>query len=549
MKSVGIDIGSSSIKVVEAVAGSKGIQVLSYREFPIGNNPSIDVDLEVLDILKGIALDNLSSKTRIVMGLKQDYVSARFKVFPFNDRLKILKSLPFELDEEFPFSTETAIYEARIGKNVGPTAEVLAVAAPKTRIGHLLSKVADSGLEVTVLSAEGLALGNCFQKWWEPVPSVPSPPTDLEENPPRRELKVKVHIGHTHTLVLSFDGEQLVGVRTILWGAKMVAEAIARKYEIPYIEAMKEMKAKAFILLNKAEASYDQILFSDTIANQVNDLGKEIRISLLEMQTALAGDVNSVEISGGFSQVMNLQAFLTQVLELPVNRCEFLHNFQTQFDKRPGIEANIGVALGLAMEGLRKARNAPIQFLRGEFGKQSDNFKELLETWGPSLKFLAAVWLIFFTFTYFRDDFSVALNDEATEMIKKQAKSVARLGPRQANEAGIKGYIKTQRRQIEDQKDLAQVVQMNNALEILRKISAAAPGRNTVNLVVKKFQVTDTKVVLTGLVPQASQLKIVENAFQSIALGKVRSSAGPPAAGSQQVAFSMEFEMSRGLNK
>lgn len=548
MKSIGIDIGSSSIKVVEAVSGSKGVSVISAREFPIGNNPSIDVDLEILDILKGIAHENDPRKTRITMALKQDFVSSRFKVFPFNDRLKILKSLPFELDEEFPFSTETAIYEARIGRNVGPVAEVLAVAAPKNRIAQFLKQVSDSGLEITLLTAEGLALANCYQKWWAAVPSVPPLPPELEDHPPIRRLKARVHIGHLHTVVLAFDGEQLVGARSVLWGSKMVAEAISRRYEIPYVEAIKEMKTKAFILTNKTEASYDQILFSDTIATQVAELGKEVRISLLELQTGLGGEVDEVEISGGFSQTHNLQAFLTQVLEIPVNRSQYLNSHHTLFEKRASYEATLGVALGLALEGLRKARNAPVQFLRGEFAKQSDSLKEKLQVWSPTLKFLGIFWVLFFTYAYLRDDFSLSLVDSANETLKKQARQVARLAPKQANEAGVKGYIRTQRRQIEEQKDLAQVLQMNNALELLKKLSSAAPGRNSVNLVVRKFQVTDNKVQLSGILPQANQIKTVESAFQSVATGKVRSSVGNPAPGSGQVAFSMEFEMSRGLS-
>lgn len=547
MKSIGIDIGSSSIKVVEAVAGSKGVQIVSAREVPIGNNPSIDADLEILEILKGIALENDPRKTRIVMALKQDFVSARFKVFPFNDRLKILKSLPFELDEEFPFSAETAVYEARIGKHVGPLAEVLAMAAPKNRIEQFLRQVQDTGLEVTLLTAEGLALGNCFQKWWEPVPAVPAIAPEMEDHPPLRELKIRAHIGHLHTVVVAFDGEEIVGVRSVLWGSKQVAEAIARRYEIPYVEAIKEMKAKAFILTSKADSSYDQILFSDTIAAQVAELGKELRISLLELQTGLNAEVIEVEISGGFSQAMNVHAYLTQLLEIPVNRSHFLANFHTHFEKRQQLDAVMGIAAGLAMEGLRKPRNAPAQFLRGEFAKQSDNLKEKLQIWAPTLKFLAIFWVLFFVYAYIRDDISLHLVDNASETLKKQARSVAKLAPKQATEAGVKGFIKSQRKIVEEQKDLAQVLQMNNAFELLKRLSVAAPGRQAVNVQVKKFQVNDNRVSLNGILPQAAHLKTVESAFQSVATGKIRSSVGQPTPGGTAVSFSMEFEMSRGI--
>lgn len=547
MRSLGVDIGSSKIKVVEVSATSRNVQVLSYREFPLGLNPAYDRDIEILEILKNLSIEHDPTQTRIVYALRQEFVSTRFKTFPFSDRQKIVKSLPFELEEDLPYSAESAIYDARISQIVGTSAEVLAVAAPKNRIELTLRTYRDSGLEPTILTAEALALSNCFERWQEAPRTTGAPPPHFQEGGPARILTARLHIGHSHTLVLAFEDDRLLGARSVLWGSKNVIDAVAGRYEIPFIEAEKEVRAKAFILLNKAGASYDQILFSDTIAHQVRDLGKELKISLLEFENELGGVFSAVEVSGGFSQALNLNPYLTQILELPVNRAHFLANFNTSFEKTANIEADIGVALGLALEGLRKPKNPAIQFLRQEFAKQNDSFKEFWIQWGPSIKYGAAAMLVFFIYANFRDTMSFSLAEQAAETLKKQGRDVAGLNARNANEAGIRNFIRQEKKRAAEAKSLEAVMGMNPAIDILKKISDAIPSRPNVQLQINKLHIQDDKVLLTGVVTQVSQMRAIEAALRSVAVGAVRAQAGAALPGQAGINFTISFQVDRNL--
>lgn len=547
MKSVGIDIGSSSIKVVEASATNRGVQLLSFREFPLGTNPAFDQEIEILDILKGLANEYDPTRTRIVIGLRQDYISVRLKLFPFSERQKILKSLPFELEEELPFSSETAIYDARVSQYIGNQAEILAVVAPKIRIQALAQQVRDAGLNVAIMSAEGLALSNCFENWMGTPPVSAVSPAQFEEDQPRRIMQARLHIGHTHTLVLAYENDHLIGIRSVLWGAKNVADAISRRYEIPYVEALSEMRKKAFILANKAEASYDQILFSDTIAGQVRELGKEVKISLMEFESELHGEFDSMELSGGFSQTLNLHAFLTTQLEIPVNRSSVLANFTTLFEKSPTSEAVVGVALGLALEGLRRPKNPAIQFLRQEFAKQGEGFAEIWKTYGSSAQFVGILFLIFFVYSNLRETFSEDLSEKVQEAMKKQAKEVAGLPAKQAGEASIRKYISAQRKRVQEVKEIESVMHMNTSLDILKKLSDATPGHSQVGLTIRKLQIIDTQVKLEGIVAKREEVKTIENALRSVARGQVSSSIGNSLPGQTSVAFTMVFDVDRGI--
>jgi general secretion pathway protein L len=547
VRSLGIDIGSSNIKVVEVSGTSRNVQVLSYREFPLGTNPAFDRDLEIHDILKGLGLEYGNGQTRIVYALRQEFVSTRFKTFPFADRLKILKSLPFELEEDLPYSSDTAIYDARMSQVVGNSAEVVAVAAPKQRIESALRQLNDSGLPPTILTAEALAYSNCFERWQEAPRSTGSPAPHLHDGGPMRVLTARLHIGHTHTLVLAFEGDRLLGARAVLWGAKQVIDSIARRYEIPFIEAEKEMKTKAFILLNKSGASYDQILFSDTIANQVRDLGKEVKISMLEFENELGGEFVAAEVSGGFSQALNIHPYLTQQLEVPVNRTQFLANFNTSFEKTPAVEAGIGVALGLAIEGLRKPKNPAIQLLRADFAKQNDGFKEFWNSWGSAVQFSAALLVIFFIYAWLRESYTLELADQAQEALKTQGTQVAGLNARNANEAGVRLYIRNQKTRAAQARSLETVLGMTPAIEIMKKISDAIPGRPNVQLKIQKLHIEDERVTLMGVVKQAAQVRAIENSLRAVARGNVTAQMGAALPNQTGVNFTITFQVDRNL--
>lgn len=554
MKSVGIDIGTSSIKVVEVTLNNKGqLKLNRFVDYPLGQNPAFDPEIQIIEFLKGLAANFEVGSTKFVMGLTQDRVSVRNKLFPFSDRLKIQKSLAFELEEDLPFSSESAIFDAKVIRTRGATAEVLACATPKNRVAEHMARFGDIGLEISTLSAEGLALGNCFERWFEAPPSLPADPgIELEpEVRPLRNINIVISIGHSRTLINAYENNQLVGARCVLWGTKVVAEAIARRYEIPYVEALKEMQTKAFILNSKEGASYDQIIFSDTIANQFKDLCRDINISILEFKAELNAQVLNVGLTGGGSQILNLQAFMTTQLELPCNRIQVLDHFTNLgFEKTAKIDATIAVALGLAIEGLKKPRNPAIQFLRGEFASQNHVLKKFWQTWGTSLQYAVAFYAAFSIYTGLRENFAQSLNDRTHNALIEQAKQVAKLGKKQANEKGVKKYIRDQKKRGQELKTLSNIAQMNSALDVLKKVNDALPAKSNVVLNVKHWSVEDTQATIEGSVPSAREILLLRQALANVASdGKVdlKTPRFAPPAGSASFAFS--FKVDRGVTK
>jgi len=549
MRAVGIDIGSGNIKVVEVLQTNKGLLISKFYEHALGQSLVNDPALEVVEFLHGISKQYNPEQWRIVVGLRQEMVAVRNKIFPFNDRLKILKSLPFELEEEIPFSPDNAVFDVKIIKTMGTSAEVLACAVPKARIRDIMAGLQEAGLDISILSCEAAALANCQEAWDDAAPNQAGTQFAFDGVArPARAVQIIIEMGHSHCLVTAFDDDHLVGLRSILWGGKNLIEALAKKYEIPAPEAAKVLETKAFILLSQENASYDQIVFSETITKSLKDFTRDLQMTLMEFQSEFNGRASSISLVGGVSRIQNLNAFLTQQLEIPVNPTSLIRNrFATAFELSPHVEAVANIALGLAIEGLKKPRNPALNFLRQEFQKQNLKLVRLWEKWGTLAKYAAAVFVLFVVYAMAREQISSGLADKASEAMKNQAKAVAKISGKQANEAGIKKYLQEQRKRSQEIRDIQSLAKMNSAMDVLRKISDGVPGKSTVSLDIRRINIQANRVEIEGSVTNQHELTTLRNSLNGVSANGKVDTIRPTGMVHSGVPFAFAFPVDRGM--
>src|SRR4051812_10324673 len=107
MRAIGLDIGDYSVKIVELVQNKKNIHINQIQEKALSQNISkADKELEVIEFVRAFASSGDYSQVRWVIAVPQDQVTTRFKSFPFSDRVKIQKSISFEMEEDIPFDTD-----------------------------------------------------------------------------------------------------------------------------------------------------------------------------------------------------------------------------------------------------------------------------------------------------------------------------------------------------------------------------------------------------------------------------------------------------------
>ena len=557
MRSIGLDIGEYSVKIVELSQNKKSISVNQIHEKVLTQNISAhDKEIEVIEFVRAFFASQDFSQARWVMAVRQDKVTTRYKTFPFSDRLKIQKSLSFEMEEEIPFDTDACIFDAKFIHTQGVTADVLASAVPSDHIEKIVSLASNFGIELHVITIEGLAFANLIENWEGPVPHLPAPTLELGEvEKPNKKIQIILNIGHQKTLLAAFHHNQLIFVRSLFWGADLLIQELIKKNEISYVEAIHLLKTQGLLLLNKQGVSFEQSQMSNTLSKPLRELVRDIQMSMLELQSEFNAEITQLDYTGGAALLPNLGGFLTQHLEVPCNPTSLLTAYSsslasfTTTESAFAIESRYATAVSFALEGFRKPRNPAVNLLKGEFARQNDQLKNLWSEWGALIQVGLAALVVLFVWTTIRDQYSQSLVEKGDEAIKTQAKNVAHLPKKQANESGVKKYIKENKKKAADLKLVAQVAQMNSALDLLKKISEVSPQKEQVKIDLVTFKVKDDQVQMIGYANSPKEVTLLTKNLQALAIGSITEQPAQLAAVANRVAFNISFKTDRGLIK
>lgn len=520
MKVLGVDLGSYSIKIAELEKKSKGYVFSNFFEFPLSPDPNRDRSLDIIETLRNFSVNYDPNHTHWVIGISQSQLSVHFKKFPFKERTKILKSLPFELEDDIPLDIDDTVFDFKLVQSIGSVAEVLTVACPKESVEEILNIAKDGGFDPDIVSAEGLAFANVFERWDAPPPELPPKEGEETEPPTSASGHAILHIGHSHSLLLIYREGVLIATRSILWGGRDIADNISRDLGISIFEAIKTLNSKGFILMNSAGASRDQLKLSQAIAAQVDFLIKELKLILLEVKSEFQVDYREIQLSGGASRIQNLGAYLTQGLEIPANaNLTPLADKPTRFEVTPHIEAVAAPALGLAIEGIKRPRNPAINLRRGEFERENVALKRFWEQWRVTVHVAVAAFVVFFVYSIIRDQLAAGLVDAADEQLKEAATKAANLRGGQVTEIGIQRYIRTQKDRLKNQDALSQLEDYISAADVLAKLSEKMP-KNQPNqgYDVVFLEIENEDLTIRGRAQSLAQVVLIEKALEEIAL-------------------------------
>ncbi|MBC7742364.1 MAG: pilus assembly protein PilM [Bdellovibrionaceae bacterium] len=558
MRSIGLDIGEYSVKIVELVQNKKLIVINQLQEKVLSPDGSPqDKELEAIEFVRAFLSNGDYAQARWSMAVRQDQVTTRFKNFPFSDRIKIQKSLSFEMEEEIPFDADNCIFDAKVVNTQGSTSEVLASAVPKNHIQKLIDLADNFGIELQLISIEGLAFANLVEDWEHVPPNLPKIDLELNEaEKPLKHVQVLLNMGHKKTLFTAYENNRLIFVRSLYWGADQLIQEIIKKQEITRIEATRTLQTQGVLLLNKQGASFEQAQISNTLSKSLRELVRDLQMTLLELKSELNAEIVQINFTGGLSLLQNLGGFLTQHLEVACNPVSLLQNYSTSIapfttpENQFAVETRFATAVSLAIEGFKRPRNPPTNLLKGEFAKQNNQFKILWMQWGRVAQIGAAALFVLFMWTIFRDNFSLTLVEKGDEALSTQARKMANLPKKQANESGVKKYIKQNKKKAADLKLVAQVAQMNSALEILKKVSESSPQKEQVKIDLMSFQVRDDLVQMLGYANSPKDVNLLTQNLKTLAIdGVVNQGKANLGSVPNRVAFNISFKADRGLVK
>jgi len=154
VKIVGLNIGEGRVSATVVQRQFGKTELLDSFSVPFGSGE------ELTTVLKERA--KAWSGARIVSALPGRLFTQRVVSFPFSDRKKIEKALPFEIEDQLPFELDDVVMDhlaLESGAGKTPETKVLAVIVPKAAVRQHLELLAAAGIDpqAVVPSYAGLA--------------------------------------------------------------------------------------------------------------------------------------------------------------------------------------------------------------------------------------------------------------------------------------------------------------------------------------------------------------------------------------------------------
>jgi general secretion pathway protein L len=350
-KILGIDIGSSRIKVVQVSRGLRATQMTGYGsvELPEDADPQ-----QVATTLAGLISEENLESDRYLVALPTNETFLRRLSFPFSAPRKISQVIGFEIESGLPLPLDAVEVDfVKTDPRPDGTQGVLAAAFPKAGRDPLLSELQEVGIQPEVVDLDGSGLFFIAGQLKQELP----------------EQFAILDIGHRKTNLLYQDLAKDTYLRSLNMGCDHMSRNIAEILGIPVDEAVK----KVFPMDLDGEATSP---LQSALISEIESLAREIELSLM------AAKVQDREVrpelillSGGGSLVKGLPAVLEKALGIRVRCLVDMENLGLldQFGEHRADVPVYAVAAGLAFKST--SRRVGFNFQAAEIQGQSPLIK------------------------------------------------------------------------------------------------------------------------------------------------------------------------------
>lgn len=350
---VGVDIGHSWIRIVQAEATAGGYRISKCATAPTPPDSVRD----------GLVRDPESVGHEIRQAMKDAHIHAHHAVvaaaggavfvrtvpFPKMNAQLLRDSVKYEAGRYVPGSIEDSYVEAEIVGDLDETQmEVLLAAAPRDIVDSRIAACKAAGLEVEIVEIETFA---AFRSLLE---------TD-ESRDVENKTFLLVDIGATNTTVSVIEKGKYVMHRSMPTGGNTLTDGLRQAFKLDTVdaEAGKEVLDLRELLIQGSPENPPL----KVIANHIDDLIRELRRSMNYLHSQgqqndanQQAKVDAMYLCGGGAQLRGLDQYIQSRLGIPVQTVGVLDNpVMTQPGILEGQGVDIAVAAGLAIRPLTKA--------------------------------------------------------------------------------------------------------------------------------------------------------------------------------------------------
>ena len=335
---IGLDIGSSSIKLVELIKGKDGFKLQNLGISPLPPEAIVDGALmdsvTIIDAIRDLISTAKTKRKDVVTSVSGHSVIVKKISLPFMTVAELEESIQWEAERYIPFDINDVNIDFHI---FGSSAEnpdlmdVVLVAAKKDIINDYVSVIMESGLNPVIIDIDSFALENMLS---------------INYEIDRDETVAIANVGASVTNINIVRSNISGFTRDVFKGGNQVTEEIQRQLHIDYDEA------ERIKVGSKADVS-SQSAIQNVLKTASESLAIEIGNSLDFFQSTTTYEkVSKLYLSGGGSKIKDFDIVLQQQIGIPVEvvnpfkRVEYSgKNFDLEYLREIGPIMAVGVGL------------------------------------------------------------------------------------------------------------------------------------------------------------------------------------------------------------
>jgi type IV pilus assembly protein PilM len=342
---VGLDIGSSSIKLAEVTSSSKGYYLNRFSEIPLPKGVIIDgaiADTNTLALkIKEIFKISGCGRKGIVTSIAGNSVIIKKVTLEQMNETELRDLIHDEAGKYLPFDNMDDVnYDFQIlgENNYNPNQmDIMIVAAKKEVVNNYLEAAAAAGQNIVIMDVAPFVLETLYEVNYE---------FDNEE------IVVLINIGASTTGINVIKGGISIFTRDFALGGNTITESLQAKYQVSFEEAE---KIKIQGIADGSEG--DNLDLNNSILDIAHPICLEIERSIDYFRSTFGGeDIKQILLSGGSAKINNLAKHLSEMLNV---KTELINPFlKIGYNKRKidvknleSIKPVAATAIGL---GLRK---------------------------------------------------------------------------------------------------------------------------------------------------------------------------------------------------
>lgn len=341
---VGLDIGSSAIKAIELRGKPGNLQLvnLGYEKL----DPDCVVDGQIIELnavsnaINKIFREHQIKTDRVAAGVSGHSVIVKNIEVPLMSDEELEESIDWHAEEHIPFDIADVSLDYQIVGS-GPNALfVLMAACKRDRVGNVKQVIQLAGKEPAVIDVDAFALQNCFE---------------VNYAADARQMLAILNIGASTMNLNILQGNKSVFTRDITIGGNQFTALLQKELGMTFDQAESVKRGGPPPAENVDPQEIETLLAtsSETLAMEVKKTLDFYRTTADEN----AGNVEKILLTGGGSKMRDLEQYLAERLEVPVERFDpfrqiNVDNRRFDPDYMREVMPEMAVAVGLALRGV-----------------------------------------------------------------------------------------------------------------------------------------------------------------------------------------------------